>query len=621
MRSRSDDSVLQARGIKVKVKDKVILDDITVTAKSGELLAVLGPTGSGKTTLLNVISGRLKVDDGTITFNGNPFNKRQRRRLAFVQQQDVFFSKLTLWETLYFTAQLRLPETMAEEEKRTVIEEIVDVLDMRKCLHTIIGDIFVRGLSGGEKKRASIACELLTDPDILLLDEPTSGLDASTALTLMQQMRKYASTFNKTIMTSIHQPSSQVFHMFNNMLLVINGKEGYYGPAKEALGFFERIGLFCELHYNPADFILQTAKSDEETVNKILSEATRLRALPTSTDDKQNHINNDGVHYDVINNETTHENDVRVSLLDVTEKDTVADKPSQRWATSWFKQYRMLSWRSFKQTFGALREGYAIIQTSIVTMVVGALYWQIDMNVHTVRDIMGLLFFIVTYWTFNPAFEAISTYPAEKPVIAKERAAGAYRLSAYYIAKCTSDLPLSFSLPTFMFLVLFVMAGLGGVPEFFMTYPIVLLQVLVSQAFGFTICVAFNGEMKPAFTTFVSYSLCAFMMGGFFSQTVPPWLFWTRYLSTIQYPFGSVSQLIFDNFPPFPCNGTETSMYAVCKDVTDANVTTYVQPSDILTASGIVLPVGFYIFPAFIFIVGFRTIGYLILRFRRTRIL
>ncbi|WAQ98346.1 AB22G-like protein [Mya arenaria] len=561
MRSRSDDSVLQARGIKVKVKDKVILDDITVTAKSGELLAVLGPTGSGKTTLLNVISGRLKVDDGTITFNGNPFNKRQRRRLAFVQQQDVFFSKLTLWETLYFTAQLRLPETMAEEEKRTVIEEIVDVLDMRKCLHTIIGDIFVRGLSGGEKKRASIACELLTDPDILLLDEPTSGLDASTALTLMQQMRKYASTFNKTIMTSIHQPSSQVFHMFNNMLLVINGKEGYYGPAKEALGFFERIGLFCELHYNPADFILQTAKSDEETVNKILSEATRLRALPTSTDDKQNHINNDGVHYDVINNETTHENDVRVSLLDVTEKDTVADKPSQRWATSWFKQYRMLSWRSFKQTFGALREGYAIIQTSIVTMVVGALYWQIDMNVHTVRDIMGL-----------------------KPVIAKERAAGAYRLSAYYIAKCTSDLPLSFSLPTFMFLVLFVMAGLGGVPEFFMTYPIVLLQVLVSQ-------------------------------------TVPPWLFWTRYLSTIQYPFGSVSQLIFDNFPPFPCNGTETSMYAVCKDVTDANVTTYVQPSDILTASGIVLPVGFYIFPAFIFIVGFRTIGYLILRFRRTRIL
>ncbi|WAR01370.1 AB14G-like protein [Mya arenaria] len=155
---------------------------------------------AGKTTLLNGISGWQKLPSGEITLSGVQFGKQLRCRLGFVLQNDVFFSNLTLWETLYFTAMIRLPESVSKEDKLERLEDIIDALDIRKCRNTlnidciaiskiagtsqtlmgvvvcfiiVIGDNFVRGLLGGEKKRASIASELLTDPDILLLDGTT----------------------------------------------------------------------------------------------------------------------------------------------------------------------------------------------------------------------------------------------------------------------------------------------------------------------------------------------------------------------------------------------------------------------------------------------------------------
>lgn len=660
MRTRAKYSELQVRDVTVKVGEKIILHNVNTRANSGDLLAVLGPTGSGKTTLLNVISGRLKATSGEVTLNGEPFSKRLRRKLAFVQQQDVFFSQLTLYETLYFTARLRLPESLSEAEKKQKIDDIVNTLDMKKCLHTVIGDIFVRGLSGGEKKRASIACELLTDPDLLLMDEPTSGLDSSTALTLMQQMKVYANHYNKTIVTTIHQPSSQIYHMFDNILLLINGNEAYYGPGKGALVFFEEcVGLYCEPHFNPADFILQVAKSDEETVAKVI-EAAKKRCQPFSVENTVVKKSNDtgAISYDVdsdmvkvegkqngmkVPDQKTYAErqddtgsevtagkkvdtkvllekeptDVTSTLIDTNDYEVLEDDRTSRWPTSWFTQYYMLSWRSFKQTKGNLLQGYAIIQTVIVTLVVGVIYWQIEQNMKTIRDVMGLLFFSVSYWTFNPAFEAISTYPAEKGVIAKERGAGSYRLSAYYVAKMTSDLPLALILPTMMYVVIYSMSGVGGVPEFFMTYVIIILQVLLSQGFGFAIGVAFNGEIKPAFTAFASYTLCSFMIGGFFTQNVPSWMTWAKYCSTILYPFGAVTNIIFRQYPTILCNETSIELFPQC----ESNSTQFINYKDILDNAGINLPIYFYIFPIFLIITFFRVTGYFLLKYRRPKLL
>ncbi|KAK2557724.1 ABC transporter G family member 22 [Acropora cervicornis] len=260
---------LSFNDLSVKINDRQILQNVSGKVHPGEMLAIMGP--SGKTTLLNILAGRLSPGSGEILLNGTKLSKKVKKKICYVLQEDIFFAHLTLQETLTFSAMLRLPDTLSKDQKLQKVEEIVDNLDIRKCLHTKIGSPFERGLSGGEKKRANIGCELITNPSLIFLDEPTSGLDSSNALNLVSTLKKIAQREKKTVVTSIHQPSSQIFYMFDKVLLMCGGQVAYYGKARKVLDYFESIGLCCQPHFNPADFILEKVSEGEKVQNMIVS--------------------------------------------------------------------------------------------------------------------------------------------------------------------------------------------------------------------------------------------------------------------------------------------------------------------------------------------------------------
>ncbi|KAG6402486.1 hypothetical protein SASPL_134681 [Salvia splendens] len=192
---------------KTKSAKKEILKGVSGSVFPGEMLAMLGPSGSGKTTLLTALGGRLSGDlAGAITYNGKPFSNATKRCTGFVTQDDVLYPHLTVTETLVYTALLRLPRDLSKAEKVEHAEAVIEQLGLTRCRDSIIGGDFLRGVSGGERKRVSIGQEMLINPSLLFLDEPTSGLDSTTAQKIVSTLWDLANG-GRTVLMTIHQPS------------------------------------------------------------------------------------------------------------------------------------------------------------------------------------------------------------------------------------------------------------------------------------------------------------------------------------------------------------------------------------------------------------------------------
>ncbi|CAL5344646.1 unnamed protein product [Camellia sinensis] len=179
--------------------EKEILNGISGSVNPGEVLALMGPSGSGKTTLLSLLGGRVRgsTPGGSITYNDQPYSKFLKSRIVFVTQDDVLFPHLTVRETLTYAALLRLPKTLTKQEKEKRVIDVIDELGLERCQDTMIGSSFVRGVSGGERKRVCIGNEIIINPSLLFLDEPTSGLDSTTALRIVQILQDIVEGLNE----------------------------------------------------------------------------------------------------------------------------------------------------------------------------------------------------------------------------------------------------------------------------------------------------------------------------------------------------------------------------------------------------------------------------------------
>ncbi|XP_077885409.1 ATP-binding cassette sub-family G member 8 isoform X4 [Ictidomys tridecemlineatus] len=233
------------------------IQNLSFKVRSGQMLAIIGSSGCGRVSLLDVITGRHhggKMKSGSIWINRQPSTPQVVRKcVAHVRQHDQLLPNLTVRETLAFVAQMRLPRSFSQAQRDKRVEDVIAELRLRQCANTRVGNAYVRGVSGGERRRVSIGVQLLWNPGILILDEPTSGLDSFTAHNLVKTLSRLAKG-NRLVLISLHQPRSDIFKLFDLVLLMTSGTTIYLGAAQHMVQYFTAIGYPCPRYSNPADF-------------------------------------------------------------------------------------------------------------------------------------------------------------------------------------------------------------------------------------------------------------------------------------------------------------------------------------------------------------------------------
>ncbi|GMF31771.1 unnamed protein product [Phytophthora fragariaefolia] len=246
-----------------------ILNNVWGRSGPGELTAIVGPSGAGKTTLLDILADRVPPGgpgvrvEGIVDVNGEPRNPRSFHYIMnYVSQDMAFLGSFSVLETLQIAAGLGLPNHVSILTRESRVQDVIDAMGLRACMHANVGDIFHKGISSGQRKRLGIAVELLSDPALMLLDEPTSGLDASSARSVMQYIERLCQEEGKNVICTIHQPSSSVFEMLTNLVILSNGELMYFGPAAAALAHFFSIGYVCPMYSNPAEYFVHLVNAD-----------------------------------------------------------------------------------------------------------------------------------------------------------------------------------------------------------------------------------------------------------------------------------------------------------------------------------------------------------------------
>ena len=281
---------LQFENVSYSLNGKQILSGIRGMAQSGQIMAIMGASGAGKTTFLDILARKNKrgVVNGEFYVNGEKVDDNDFRSVVgFVDQEDTMLPTLTVHETILNSALLRLPRDMGTAAKVQKVYEVEKQLGIYHIRDQLIGseEGNGRGVSGGEKRRVGIACELVTSPSILFLDEPTSGLDAFNAFNVVECLVTLAKTYNRTVIFTIHQPRSNIVALFDQLVLLAKGKTVYSGPFSKCQYYFDSIGYSCPPGFNIADYLVDLtmhASAEQLSSDAIDTASDGMRTVSSS---------------------------------------------------------------------------------------------------------------------------------------------------------------------------------------------------------------------------------------------------------------------------------------------------------------------------------------------------
>uniref|UniRef100_A0A1B0CG10 ABC transporter domain-containing protein n=1 Tax=Lutzomyia longipalpis TaxID=7200 RepID=A0A1B0CG10_LUTLO len=348
-----------------KIHEKVkILKGISGKFLSGRICAIMGPSGAGKSSLLNILSGfKTTLEDGEILINGKYCNRNKfKKKSCYILQDINLHRELTTLETLKIAADFKFPSIVSVEEKMEIVLNVLRILGL-----TAKSSTRVEHLSGGECKRLSIALDLLTNPPVMFLDEPTSGLDSVSAVQVITHLKDLARA-GRNVICVIHQPSSRLLELFDDIFIMCNGQCIYNGPLDNMVAEFEEAGFECPQFYNRADFALEIASGERlGSLDNLINKVTRgIHCVTGEILKDQENFQEEFLEF--------------TKVLDKQERKrrSLNRDIDQKYPISQWKQFLIL----LKRSFVCISRNFVVTQLKILThlfigLVVGWIYYNV----------------------------------------------------------------------------------------------------------------------------------------------------------------------------------------------------------------------------------------------------
>ncbi|GMS95854.1 hypothetical protein PENTCL1PPCAC_18029 [Pristionchus entomophagus] len=517
-----DPITLSWKNLRVSVtkSNRQLLNNVSGIARPGELMALMGASGAGKTTLLNTLVQRnlngLSVE-GEVLVNGNEMGCRITAVSGYAQQEELFVGTLTVREYLSIQARLRVSGSDERKERRVSI--VLRQLGLWKCQHTRIGVMGVKkGISGGEARRLTFACELLSNPPVLFCDEPTTGLDSYMAESVVNVLSRIAHS-GRTVLCTIHQPASQLYALFDSVVFLAGGRTAFLGSPQQSIRFFESAGHPCPHDYNPADMIIHT-----------------LAVIPTEEVACRERIDAICAHFAA--GEAGKILETELKTIEVSEIPTGREPvPILTQMGALFHRAALDNWRN-PSLYKA-----KLIQKMIMGLFIGLLYLNTPLSSIGISNINGALFYIVAELTYSTLFGIITFLPQDYPLVVREYHDGLYSVFSYYVSKSLSYVPL-FTLDGFvMVLICYWMVGFSSsISQVLAAILICLLIEQSSSAFGVML-----STISPSYAVAVSLGgpllTLLSLTGGLYANVgaLPAYISWIQYLSWFRYGFEALA--------------------------------------------------------------------------------
>ncbi|CAI5723738.1 unnamed protein product [Hyaloperonospora brassicae] len=490
----------------------VILDNVSGRSAPGELTAIMGPSGSGKTTLVDLLADRISSGHvtGSVELNGTERAAKTFRAVtSYVAQDDTLLGSFTVAETMMMAARLSLPNCVVMMDIHSRVESVMDAMGLGACSDTLVGDMFRKGLSGGQKRRLSIALELLSNPSVLILDEPTSGLDSSSANNVMKYIVKLCNE-GKTVVFTIHQPSSLVYDMFTNVIVLSEGRTVYGGSRHDMIQHFASIGFCCPTYTNPAEYfigLVNTDFDDHVDVDKL------VQAYDQSQEKKQ-----------------------LMDLL-VADQSTLQNLPDfELLSPSPLRQFRVLMYRN---TLNNLRNPgiywIRLFMYFCLSFMVGTMYLSTNDDL-SAEDLVPMLFYVQAFLVFM-SVAVLPFFIEQRAVFARERANSSLSVVSYVCANFLATLPGIFLIAVMSTALVVLLADLNAIEYFLLN---LFLSLVVAESMMHVI-----GAAVPHYIIGIALGAGVFGMfmlcEGFMvpRESIPSYWIWGYYMAFHSYSFES----------------------------------------------------------------------------------